>query len=319
MNIIIPIVDWIDSILFLFLFLEVAYLLLLGSVMKSTVAKCRIDKYFRYAVLIPKGYPFPEQDYKQEHYQCFYYDNWRTKIKEIKADSFDTVIVLGPFVSIPKDLLSTVNIANNNGFKALQLHTILNSNRTYRLRRKARSEELRNGLLKSGRCGIGLSSALDKYNFVVPLKWTQEHLKTDKTNLEWALTSHHIFIKYLIEPMIVAENFPKHFKQRSFKKSMRRLFKFLPTGNLEEIERSLHHLFPSCKFLITILFAFSIGLSFYSLYWSIKWWLLLYFSFFAFSLAMPNYVMEPHKKRKSLNLYKIWKNRQSKEKLRASV
>lgn len=312
MNIITPIIDWIDSILFFILFLEVAYLLLLGSVMKSTVFKCRIDKYFRYAVLIPKGYSFPEQDYKQEYFQFFYYDNWRTKIKEIEACSFDMIIVLGPFVSVPKDLLSTINIANNSGFKALQLHTKLESNNTYRLRRKARLEELRNGLLKSGRCGIGLSSALDKYNFAIPLKWAQKYLKSDKTNLEWALTSHHIFIKYLIEPMIIAESFPEHFKQRPFRKSMRRLFQSIQSGNLEEIERSLHRIFPSCKSLIIILLAFSVSFSFYSIYWSIKWWMLLYFSFFAFSLAMPNYVMEPHKQRKSLNLYKLWKNRQLK-------
>lgn len=313
MNIITPIIDWIDSILFFFLLLEVVYLLLLGSVMRSTVFKCRIDKYFHYAVLIPKGYPIPEQDYKQDYFHFFYYDNWRTKIKEIEAGDFDMVIVLGPFVSIPKGLLSTINIANNSGFKALQLHTILNSNHTYCIRRKARFEELRNGLLKSGRCGIGLSSALDKYNFAIPLKWAQEHLKTNKTNLEWALTSHRIFIKYLMEPMIIAENFPEHFKQRPFRKSMRRLILSFQTWNLEEIERSLHRIFPSCKLLIIILLAFSIGFSFYNAYWSIKWWMLLYFSFFAFSLAMPDYVMEPHKQRKSLNLYKLWKNRQSKQ------
>ncbi len=312
MNIITPIIDWIDSILFFFLFLEVAYLLLLGSVMRSTVFKCRIDKYFRYAVLIPKEYPFPEQDYKQEHFHVFYYDNWRTKIKDLETNDFDMVIVLGSFISVPKDLLSTINIANNSGFKALQLHTILNNSYTYKIRNRARLEELRNGLLKSGRCGIGFSSALDKYNFAIPLKWAQKHLKSEKTNLEWALTSHHIFIKYLIEPMIIAEDFPEHFKQRPFKKSIKRLLQSIKTRNLEEIERSLHRIFPSYKFLIPILLAFSIGFSFYSIYWSIKWWMLLYASFFAFSLAMPDYVMEPHKQRKSINLNKLWKSRQSK-------
>lgn len=312
MNIITPIIDWIDSILFFFLFLEVAYLLLLGSVMKSTVFKCRIDKYFRYAVLIPKGYPFPEQDYKHEYFQFFYYDNWRTEMKKIEADDFDMAIILGPFESIPKDLLSILNIANNSGFKALQLHTILNNKHTYKVRRKARLEELRNGLLKSGRCGIGLSSALDKYNFAIPLKWAQKYLKSEKTNLEWALTSHHIFIKYLIEPMIIAEGFPEHFKQRPFKKSIKRLLQSIQTRNLEEIERSLHRIFPSYKFLILILLAFSLSFSFYSFYCSIKWWMLLYASFFAFSLAMPDYVMESHKQRKSINLNKLWKSRQSK-------
>lgn len=309
------IIDWADTILFLYLFFEVVYLLLLGSVTKSCVPSCHVDKYYRYAVLIPSSFSFPIQDYSSQYFNVFFYnDNWYTKLKELDSGAFDFVIVLGSFVSVPSTLLSAVNNACNSGFKALQLHTILNRKDRFLLRHKARIEELRNGLFKSGRCGIGLSSALDKTNVVVPLEWAQTRLKTERTNLEWTLVSHHVFIKYLCEPVIVAECFPPHFKSRSFKKSMQRLFKYLRPGCLEEIERNLLRLFPSLSGMIAITFIAGTVLLFYHTTWAIKWWILLFFIFFAFSLAMPDYVMEPHKKRKTLNIYRIWKNRQLKRK-----
>lgn len=306
------IIDWADSILFFLLFLEVAYLLLLGSVTRSVVPPCRIDKLHKYAVLIPTSFTLPAQDYSSDYYQVVYYDNWRKQIKELAAEAFDYAIILGPFVSIPPHLLSTINNAHNSGFKVLQLHTILDRNKSYRLRRRARFEELRNGLFKSGRCGIGLSAALDKYNFVIPLEWVQQYMKTERTNLEWALISRHLFIKYLSEPYIVAKTFPSHFKARSVGKSIKRLFKFLTSGNTEEIERDIMRLFPTTSWLVAIIAVMGIALIFVDYTWSIKWWILLFFTFFSFSLAMPDYVMEPHKKHKTLNLYKIWKNRQSK-------
>lgn len=299
-----------DYILFFYLLIEVVYLLTLGSVAKSSIFNSAPDRFFRYAVFIPNGFIFPSQNYISDYYQVFFYKSWRNKLRELDAEAFDEVIVLGPFKKIPIDLLSKLNIANNEGFKALQLHTVLDDNRTYQLRRKARLEELRNGLMKSGRCGWGLSSAMDKENFVVPLKWTQNNLKTDRTNLEWRLISQKVFIKYMSEPFIVADSFPEHFKQRPFLKAFKRLKLSLITGDLEEMERGLVRLFPSYTTLIILLTCLAIGMIFLDPYRSIKWWILWYFTFFAFSLAMPDYVMEPHKRKMKLkNIIALWKNR----------
>jgi hypothetical protein len=311
------IVDWADSILFIILLIEVVYLLFLGSTKQSVAMKCRIDKYYRYAVLIPKGYTFPQQDYLSENFEVFQYNNWRTEIKEIDYKKFDMAVVIGPYITLPSNLLSTLNIGNNNGFKAMQLHTILSKNNSYALRKAMRLEELRNGLFKSGHCGIGLSSALDKENFAIPLEWAQKHIKTDKTNLEWALTSNMIFIKYLSEPKIVANQFPDHFRQRSIKRSFTRLCKYLFSGNWEEIERDLRRLCPSIGALIIITFIMGISLIFYEWEWSIKWWILQFCTFFALSLAMPDCAMEPHKSRMTLNPYKIWKTRRLKQELKS--
>lgn len=317
MDIFYIITDWIDSILFIILFIEVAYLLLLGATKKSVVLKSRTNKFFRYAILIPEGYSMPKQNYLSEYFDVFEYTNWRTRIKEIDNEKYDISVIIGPFIKLPATLLSTLNIGNNSGFKAMQLHTILNRNDSYSIRKAIRKEELRNGLFKSGHCGLGLSSALDKANFAIPLKWAQEHIRTDRTNLELSLSSNRIFIKYLSEPVIIAESYPEHFKQRSFKRSIQRLFKYLFSGNIEEIERDLRRLFPSIGVLILITFIMGISLIFYQWEWAVKWWILQCFAFFAFSLAMPDCAMIPHKNRISLNPYKIWKSRQLKQQLKS--
>jgi hypothetical protein len=273
----------------------------------------RVDHFYRFAVLIPENSIFPEQIYDQDHYQLFHYSNWRQTLKELDNTLFDEVVVLGQFVTIPNNLLSVINIANNDGYKAIQLHSFLSDNSTYKLRRRTRKEELRNGFLKSGRCGVNLSSAMDKINFVLPLKWTQDHLKSEKTNIEWLLTAHRVFIKYLSEPLILVNELPAHCKQRPFMKSMKRLF--IHRENKEEVERSLAHLFPSFKQLIYILIFLSIITSIFQPAWSIKWWISTYVTFFAYSIAMPNCAMIPHKQRKNHSLYKLWKNRKLKTEL----
>jgi hypothetical protein len=307
---ILPIIDLADDILFILLLAEVVYLLFLGSVTKSIVLPCSVAQHHRFAILVPEGQTFPMQDYERNLYEVFGYNDWRETLQTLDASLYDEAIILGPFTSLSEDLLTTIDRANNGGYKVVQLHTVLHDNSTYALRRRARKEELRNGFLKSGRCGRGLSSAMDKLYFALPLQWAQEHIKSQRTNIEWLATSHKLFIKYIEEPFVYVDSFPDHFRARPFAKAMRRLAHYLFRGDREEIDRGLARLFPSFKALVYILFVLALATSFFSPGWSVKWWFLIYLTFFAYSLAMPDYVMAPHRPRKIKSLYRLWKSRQ---------
>lgn len=287
-------IDIVDNILFIYFLIEVLYLLILGASRHSISIGYNTHKHYRFAVLIPEGFSFPNQDYDSNYYSVFYYTNFRNSLKDINSDDYDEVVLLGPFKDVSSTLLTIVNDALNDGFKVLQLHSVLDG-RSLKDCRMIKMEELRNGFYKSGRCSIGISSALDKENIVLPLKFTQEHLKSDKTNLEWVMLSHKIFIKYLNKCNVKVERYPEHFKPRPFRNAFSRLGKSLSNHNSDELERFLLHLFPSYNYFILLVFILSVATFFIDPYWSIKWWILLYFALFICCLALPDCAMNLRK------------------------
>lgn len=291
----------ITSILFLYFLIEVLYLLALSSVSKSNIFDYSADKKYHYAVLIPKGYNFVLQDYQQEYYNVFEYtNNWLTVIKQLDNNLYEEALILGDYTSIPTNLLSILNIANNQGYKAIQLHTVLKDSNTFCLKQKTRFEELRNALFKSGRCGWGFSSTMDKENFIIPVKWTQDNIKNEHTNLEMKLINHKIFIKYISEPYIISTHFPQHNKTSYHpSKIINRIKRDINNRNFERFERDVAFFFPSPINLSIILTIFSIIQTLISPSDSIQWWILLYFTLFIFSLALPDYVIDFHKEKKN--------------------
>lgn len=290
-----------DGILFVCISLSGAYFFVfaLATMLKRTERHPKAETKHRYALLLPRGTQPPMLDYPEEYYDIHFYDTLHETVQTLDNTQYDVAVVLGEGSHVSPSMLQEVNNAYDAGITAMQLHHIIEQRSTRKLRRQAVDEEINHAIFKQGHTLFGLSSGMDGTDMAMELKWLQKNLKSSKSNLERRLLKQGVFIDYLIHTPVCSPAPRTRTHVVSGKKIVSDLPEALLTGRWEYADKLLQRLLPSWKTLLIATSILSVGMSCYSGALSVKWWILLFGLLFTVCLAIPDYLVETTKKRKS--------------------
>lgn len=291
-----------DTLLFLCISLSGIYLFVfaLASMRKRVDSYPKAKSKHRFALLLPADAPTPALDYPTELYDIHPYVNLHEAVPTLDDTKYDVAVVLGESSRVSPSLLQEVNNAYDAGITAMQLHHIIEPRHTPKLRRQAVGEETNHAIFKQGHTRIGLSSAMDGTDMAMELTWLQKNLKSPRSNLERRLLRQRIFIEYL-EQAIVYSTAPR---TRTHEIAGGKVLSDFPealfTGNWDYADKLFQRLLPSWKVLLSTVGILSVATTCYNGgAFSIKWWILLFCLLFTVCLAIPDYLVETKKKRKS--------------------
>lgn len=290
-----------DTLLFLCIGLSGAYLFVfaLASMCKRAERYPKAKTKYRYALLLPTGAQPPVLDYPEESYDIHFYDTLHETVQALDSSLYDVAVVLGEDARVSPSMLQEVNNAYDAGITALQLHHVIEQRSTRKLCWQAVCEEINHAIFKQGHTLLGLSSGMDGIDMALELKWLQKNLKSPKSNLERRLLRQGIFIDYLAHTPVCSPAPRIRTHTISYKKVFTNLPEALFTGQWEYADKLFQRLLPSWKALLIATGILTVGISCYNGAMSVKWWVLLFGLLFTVCLAIPDYLVEPKKKRKS--------------------
>lgn len=289
-----------DDVLFLYLALSCLYLFVFAykTLAKHTDRYPKAKKKHCYAILIPENSSCCEQEYPKDLYSIIPYNNLSQIIQELDDTLYEAVIILEQQSRVSANLLKEINEIYDAGIKAIQLHHVIADRSTRKLRRQALYEEIDQSIFKEGHVRFGLTSALDKVNMAVDLKWLKKNLKTPKSNLERKLIKQHVYTEYLEYVHVESNNAVPHFRQVSRKKAISELLEVIQSHNWDYTDKLLQRFMPSWKIQLLLITTLTILIPFYDWTIAIKWWILLFCILLSLSMAIPDYLVENKKKSK---------------------
>lgn len=291
----------------LFFFLGSAFIYLFALVVASHLK--RVDytpskRQYRYAILVPAPSSLPAS-YPEYHF--IVYGDLFKAIDGLDEQSYDIAIMLDSSVRhLPDNLLSEIDKVYDAGIQAIQLHTVAHNCKGPHRYLPALQAETNNSFFCKGNSRLGLSSMLSGTNMAIDLRWLQENLKSNRSNLERKLLIQHIYIEYLPNVIIQAESPLVHSYKRPKRKVVSDLLPSLLEGNWSFFNRIVQQLIPSPLFFCIFTGIWTIFLTGYEWPLSLKWWILLFLLSVTYSLAIPDYLIED-KNKKSL----LWKRTHS--------
>ena len=290
-----------DSILFLCISLSGIYYFIFASAttFRKTEKYPKAKQKHRYALLLPTGTSIPVLNYPEELYDIHFYEQLHETVQALDDTKYDMAVILGRDSQISATLLQEINNAYDAGTRAIQLHHVIENRSTRKLRRQAINEEINHAVFKQGHTLLGLSSAMDGMDIAVELKWLQKNLKSTKSNLERRLMRQQVFTDYLVDSVVSSPTARTRTHEIRGKKVLSDLPEALLQGNWEYADKLLRRLLPSWKALLITTSTLAIAMSCYNGGLSIKWWVLLFCLLLTVSLAIPDYLVETKKKRKS--------------------
>ena len=347
------IVDW---ILFTLLGLCVCYLLLYAIASKFYRAphfpEARTFRRFvvffpaykEDRVIVSSARSFLEQDYPQELFDvivisdqmqfatndtlrslpiCLLIADYKAKALTIEIDSiegepYDIVVIMDAHNLTSPDFLAEVNRAFDNGVKSVQAHRTGKNLNTDISVLDGISEEINNGIFRSGHNALGLSAALSGSGMAFEAEWFRQNVKHLETagedkELEVLLLQQRIHTTYLPQIPIYDEKTQKEeaiSNQRKrwiaaqfgiLRSSLSGLWKAICQGNIDYCDKIIQWMLPprliqlAAVFGVTLIFtAIGIWLSLQSNSsgheWTIaiKWWILSAAQIAAMILPIPN-------------------------------
>lgn len=290
-----------DTLLFLCISLSGIYLFVfaLTSMCKRAERYPKAKSKHRFALLLPPSTPTPTFDYPEELYDIYPYENLHKSVQALDETKYDIAIVLGESAHVSPALLQEVNNAYDAGITAMQLHHIIEPRHTRKLRLQAVSEETNHAIFKQGHTRVGLSSAMDGTDMAMELKWLQKNLKSPKSNLERRLLRQRIFVEYLEQAIVYSPTPRARTHEIAGGKVLSDFPEALFTGNWDYADKLFQRLLPSWKVLLITTGILSAVTTCYNGAFSVKWWILLFCLLFTVCLAIPDYLVETKKKRKS--------------------
>lgn len=220
---------------------------------------------------------------------------------------YDMVVVLNVGDIIERDFLSHLNRSRLAGFKIIQSHCMTRHRNTPLEVMEATFEEINNSVFRRGHIGLGMSSGLAASGTAYDYNWFKanvSHFAGGTKEAEAIILKERIMIDYLEEAKVYS------LKARSnvdfgttreewrsaqiqiLKKHLRFLLPAIITHRYDYADKIIQWILVPKTWLVTICCFFSILWP--CLYWSVavKWWLALMLLFFAFALAVPDYLVD---------------------------
>lgn len=242
-----------------------------------------------------------------------------TDYLQTKKEHFDMVVILDADNVVKPTFLDKLNNAFYSGCLAIQTHRVAKNRNTNTAVLDAVSEEINNSIFRKGHTNLGFSSALIGSGMAFDYEWFKEniykadHVGVDK-QLESMLLSQNIYIEYLNNVYTYDEKVQKkgHFyaqRRRWIATQFSNLFSgllLLPkaffTGNWDYCDKLLQWMMPPRIILLGFIVIIACAFTCYDWVLSLKWWGLLFMIGVAFSLAVPDYLVDSRFRKAILSL-----------------
>lgn len=229
-------------------------------------------------------------------------------ITNLKHFNYDVVVILDADNVVPKNYLDDINDIFYSGSKALQTHRIAKNLNTDMAILDAISEEINNSIFRRGHVNIGLSSALIGSGMAFDFKWFSSKVKYLKTSgedkeLEIMLLKDCVYIDFADYIYVYDEKIQKEdafYNQRrrwlaaqfySLVQGIKDLPQTIMNNNIDYIDKVIQWALLPRIIVMGLIGILTLLNTFFDFYGSIKWWILLMILFFAFAMAIPDYLV----------------------------
>lgn len=229
-------------------------------------------------------------------------------ITNLKHFNYDVVVILDADNVVPKNYLDDINDIFYSGSKALQTHRIAKNLNTDMAILDAISEEINNSIFRRGHVNIGLSSALIGSGMAFDFKWFSSKVKYLKTSgedkeLEIMLLKDCVYIDFADYIYVYDEKIQKEdafYNQRrrwlaaqfySLVQGIKDLPQTIMNNNIDYIDKVIQWALLPRIIVMGLIGILTLLNTFFDFYGSIKWWVLLMILFFAFAMAIPDYLV----------------------------
>lgn len=266
------------------------------------------QKKYNCAILIREGSPLLAT-YKEEPYELFAYNDLHQGIIGLDKERYDLVLILSETAcKLSPQLMEKIYDAYDAGVRAIQLHTIVENRKGFPNRFRILCDEIKNSLYRAGNTHFGLSSGLLGTNMAIDLEWLQKNMKSSKTNIERKLLRQNIYIDYLPDTVVYCQSTPTCPYRQRIRKMLANLLPSLLDGNWNFFNRIIQQLIPSLLKLCIFVGIWTALITIYDWAASLGWWVVLLGILIAYSLAIPDYLVEDKKKKKH-SIWRKWRKR----------
>ncbi|MEG2790793.1 MAG: glycosyltransferase family 2 protein [Odoribacter sp.] len=227
----------------------------------------------------------------------------------IDSALYDVIVIMDSDSEVDAGFLSAINNAYYQGGMAIQTHRITKNLDSDIAIFGAVSEEINNSIFRHGHVNFGFSSALIGSGMAFKLNWLKENIEGVTNNdfekqLEFRLLEQFVFVEYLNDVHVYCEKKSRadeYYKERStwqtsskqsFLFLFRKFFIALSHGNYDLCDKIFQWLIPSRMIIVGTLLLIAVGLLFVVWGMALKWWLLLLLLITAFSIALPDYLID---------------------------
>ena len=288
-----------DDLIFFFTGVLFIYLFVLAVASHfKHIIYSKAKKKYHCAILIPEGSPLITI-YKEEPYEFITYNDLYQRINSLDKEQYDLVLILSDTTcALSPRLMDKIYDAYDSGIQAIQLHSITENRKGFRNRFRILCDEIQNSICRAGNTQFGLSSNLLGTNMAIDLGWLQKNLKSSKTNIERKLLRQNIYIDYLPDAIVYCQSAPACPYRKRIRKMASYLLPSLLEGNWSFFNRIIQQLIPSPLKLCIFVAIWATLITGYDWTSSFGWWILLFGLLIAYSLAIPDYLVEDKKKKK---------------------
>lgn len=295
-----------DDLIFFFTGVLFIYLFVLAVASHfKHIIYSKAKKKYHCAILIPEGSPLITI-YKEEPYEFITYNDLYQRINSLDKEQYDLVLILSDTTcALSPRLMDKIYDAYDSGIQAIQLHSITENRKGFRNHFRILCDEIQNSICRAGNTQFGLSSNLLGTNMAIDLRWLQKNLKSSKTNIERKLLRQNIYIDYLPDAIVYCQSAPACPYRKRIRKMASYLLPSLLEGNWSFFNRIIQQLIPSPLKLCIFVAIWATLITGYDWTSSFGWWILLFGLLIAYSLAIPDYLVEDKKKKK----HSIWRKR----------
>ncbi|MEG2319921.1 MAG: glycosyltransferase family 2 protein, partial [Mucinivorans sp.] len=227
----------------------------------------------------------------------------------IDATQYDVVVIMNADSEVDQGFLNAINDAYYQGGMVIQTHRTSRKLESDIALFGAVSEEINNSIFRRGHVNFGFSSALIGSGMAFKVEWLKSNIEgltnTDfEKQLETKLLEQSVFIEYLNDVHVYGEKISRadeFYKERStwqtssklgFFVILGKLFGSIAQRNYDLCDKMFQWLMPSRMILMGTLLIIAFGMLFLSWALSIKWWMLLLTLIVAFSIALPDYLID---------------------------
>lgn len=233
----------------------------------------------------------------------------RFAMASLPEKAYDAAVVMDAGNTTETSFLRRINDAYASGGTAIQTHRIARHITTDTALFGAVSQEINNAIFRRGHVNLGFSSALTGSGMVFGFNWLQKNIAGAgginlEKQLETMLLEQSVFIDYLDDVFVYEEKVDKpeeFYRERgmwlaarmdSIRYSIRKLPAALFSGNFDYCDKLFQWLLPSRTIILGVLSIITVALVFLSWPMSLKWWGLWLALVVAFSMAMPDYLID---------------------------
>jgi cellulose synthase/poly-beta-1,6-N-acetylglucosamine synthase-like glycosyltransferase len=203
------------------------------------------------------------------------------------------------------DFLRQLNIECQKGYDAIQCHRTAKNSNNHIAALDGVSEEINNTLFRKAHNIIGLSSALIGSGMCFNYQWFSQHVSclnsaVEDRELEALLMQQGIFIKYADKLLVMDEKVCSHdnFQRQRLRwmtgqlQALLSMLPYLPTaflkGNINYIDKTIQQMLIPRSILLVLIPVIALLITFVSITWSVKWWLMLICFSVALFIATPS-------------------------------